>query len=65
MASFTVCVTITNTANAKADNADEVSDNAVITIGKPDLTVEKTANKDIYGTDENANYTIKETDIQN
>ena len=53
--------TITNTANAKADNADEVSDNAVITIGKPDLTVEKTANKDIYGTDENANYTIKVT----
>ena len=53
--------TINNVANAKADNAKQVEDKATITIGKPDLTVTKTSNKDTYGTDENANYTIKVT----
>lgn len=53
--------TVNNIANAVADNAEQVEDNATITIGKPNLEIVKTSNKDLYGTDEHANYTIKVT----
>ena len=53
--------TIKNTANAKADNADMVEDAKSITIGKPNLSIVKTSDKEVYGMNENANYTIKVT----
>ena len=53
--------TVKNIATTKADNAEQVEDTVSITIGKPDLSVIKTSNKDSYGTDENANYTVKVT----
>ena len=50
--------TITNIADASADNAEKVEDNVSITVGKPSLSVIKESNKSLYGTDENAKYTI-------
>ena len=53
--------TVNNVATATADNTEKVESNASITIGTPDLTIEKTSDKEEYGTDENATYTIKVT----
>ena len=51
--------TITNTAVAKADNANEVSANATIQTVKPILTIEKTVDKDQVALGDTATYTLK------